>query len=88
MLVKKGDDKAFTEFLKTEATRDYTKLAKDQEEFVKKATPLFVKPAQEDEDGNPGEEVPAVCYVHDMLRDNRVFSWGGIGFGDQESYRL
>jgi len=33
-------------------------------------------------------EVAPVCHIQDLLADQRVFQWAGIGFGEQETYRL
>ena len=34
------------------------------------------------------EEVPPVGLVPDMLAESKIFQWAGIGFGQQELYRL
>ena len=36
------------------------------------------------EDAEPGP----VCYVPDLLEEAKIWQWAGIGFGQQELYRL
>lgn len=47
------------------------------------------KPAVEGEDDEAEpEEVPPVGFVPDLLNDSQIYQWAGIGFGQQEIYRL
>ena len=43
---------------------------------------------EEGGDDEPPEEVPAVGLVPDLLADSLIYQWSGIGFGQQELYRL
>jgi len=47
------------------------------------------KAAPEGEEGEEAaEEVGPVGFVQDMRADSRQWQWAGIGFGEQETYRL
>jgi len=73
--------------LHTEENRNYSKVAKSNAEYVNKVLVHFTQPQPEEE----GEEVPVpdpVGEVQDLLADVKTFQWAGIGFGEQETYRL
>ena len=46
-----------------------------------------VKPAGDDEAEEVAEAEP-VGEVPDLLQDSYVYQWAGVGFGQQETYRL
>ena len=56
------NDLDLSSWLRLNIDRDYRNQAKDQEEFVKKTMPMFVKPKAEEEDAEP-PEVPPTCNI-------------------------
>lgn len=48
---------------------------------------LFQGP-QPDEEGNEPEPAAAVGFVSDLLATSKIWQWAGVGFGEQETYRL
>lgn len=43
---------------------------------------------QPEEEGGEIPEVAPVGFVSDLLADSKIWQWAGIGFGEQETYRL
>lgn len=43
---------------------------------------------QPEEEGGEVPEVAAVGFVQDLNSQQRIFSWAGVSFGEQEAYRL
>ena len=52
-----------------------------------KATFGGAKPAGEDGEEEPAEAEP-VGMVPDLLEESQIYQWAGVGFGQQEVYRL
>ena len=46
------------------------------------------KKGGEGEEEEEQAEPAAVCYVPDLLEEAKIWQWAGIGFGQQELYRL
>lgn len=90
-LLKNGDKYQIEKFLKMSDIRNYKEVCKQMEEYISKMKDQFGtrKPAADGEDGgeDPGEAEP-VGMVPDLLEDSYVYQWAGIGFGQQEVYRL
>lgn len=84
-MVKQGMD--LNEFLKCEEIRDYKQVATDRDEYCKKIAPHFAQP-EPDEEGNIPQADPLATQVQDLMSESRIYSWAGIGFGEQETYRL
>lgn len=47
----------------------------------------FVQPEPDDE-GNIPQPEPINSQVQDLMAEARLYQWAGIGFGEQETYRL
>lgn len=84
-IIKKGKDPS--EFLRCNDNRNYLEVSKDQEEYVKKVSPHFAQP-EADEEGVVPQPDPLGTQVQDLTSESRIFQWAGIGFGEQETYRL
>lgn len=41
-----------------------------------------------EEEGEEPPEVGPIGFVPDLLADSKLFEWAGIGFGEQETYRI
>jgi hypothetical protein len=67
--------------------RDYSQVAANQTEYIEMMQKRFAGP-QPEEEGGEVPEVAAVGFVQDLRCDSRVFQWAGIGFGEQETYRI
>ena len=84
-LIKQGRDP--NEFFQCNDIRNYQSLAEESKEYVEKTMEYF--PAQEiDDEGNVAQPDPLATQVQDMMAESRIFAWAGIGFGEQETYRL
>lgn len=57
--------------------------------YINKLKPQFgaVKSPDDDEEAEPAEPAP-VGYVPDLIEEAAIFQWAGVGFGQQELYRL
>lgn len=79
------------EFLKIDDTRNYNELASSLQEWINKAPQLVFEvkppPAEGEEPAEEAEAAP-VNNVPDLLSEARVLQWAGIGFGEEETYRL
>jgi radial spoke head protein 4/6 len=84
-LIKNGKD--ISKFLKVSDDRDYRDLFESLQEYTTQMQKKFAKP-QPNEDGEMPEEPAPVNYVSDLLKDAKMWQWAGIGFGEQEVYRL
>lgn len=70
-----------------EDKRSTTAIASDLSVYQDKVKEHFVQ-AEADEDGVIPQPEPLSTEVPDLLADCRIFSWAGIGFGEQETYLL
>ena len=84
-MIKQGRDP--NEFITCDDFHDYREVSKDQEEYVTSTKPLFAQ-GEPDEDGNIAQPDPLVTQVQDLMEETRIYQWAGIGFGEQETYRL
>lgn len=84
-MIKQGRDP--NEFITCDDFHDYREVSKDQEEYVTSTKPLFAQ-GEPDEDGNIPQPDPLVTQVQDLMEETRIYQWAGIGFGEQETYRL
>lgn len=75
------------QFMRIKDDRDYHQLVKDLDGYTGQMQKIFAKPVADDGD-DPPEEPPAVAYVADLNALSRQWQWAGIGFGEQETYRL
>lgn len=84
-MIKHGKD--ISHFMKVNDDREYCALVKNLEEYTGQMQKAFAGP-QPDEDGGDVPEAAPVGYVADLLANSKVWQWAGIGFGEQETYRL
>lgn len=84
-LIKHGKD--ISQFMKVRDDRDYSALVKDLESYTAQMQKAFAGP-QPEEEGGDVPEVASVGYVADLLAHSKIWQWAGIGFGEQETYRL
>ena len=75
------------EFLNVAESRNYKELTESLEDYIKKISPFFEKPQAEEEGEEPPELAP-VGNVPNLLVESKVYEWAGIGFGEQETYRI
>ena len=61
-------------------------IANDQTAYTGKIKGNFDTP-QPDEEGNM-PEAGSIGHVQDLMKEARIFTWAGISFGEQETYRL
>ena len=89
-LIKHADTHSMDKFLKLSDTRDYKDVCKQMDAYINTMQTCFGRkqPVPEGEEEPEVEEPPAVGLVPDLLADAQIYQWAGIGFGQQESYRL
>lgn len=90
-LLKHQDTLKMGDFLKVEDFRNYKNVCQEMDAYLQALKYQFgaKKPTVEgDEEEAEPEEVPPVGYVPDLLSDAQMYQWAGIGFGQQEIYRL
>ena len=75
------------QFMKVADDRDYHHLMNNLSAYTQNMQKLFQGP-QPDEEGNEPEPAAAVGFVSDLLATSKVWQWAGVGFGEQETYRL
>lgn len=72
------------EYLKIEEIRTYSEVAKNELEYVARATKFFPKTsAISGEEG--GEEADAgapIGTVQDLMFEKQIYQWADIGFGE------
>ncbi len=85
LLLKQGKD--LPKYLRVDDARDYSKVAEDQAAYIAEMQKRFAGP-QPDEEGGEVPEVAPVGFVQDLRADSRQWQWAGVGFGEQETYRL
>lgn len=73
--------------MKCKDDRDYHQLVKDLEGYTSSMQKVFLGPQPEEEGGDIPEVAP-VGYVADLMASSKIWQWAGIGFGEQETYRL
>lgn len=73
--------------MKVRDERDYSALVKDLEAYTTQMQRAFAGPQPEEEGGEVPEVAP-VGFVADLIANSKVWQWAGIGFGEQETYRL
>jgi len=89
-LIKHADTLAMDRFLKVSDMRNYKDVCQAMEEYIKAMKACFPQrkvPAEGEEEEAP-EEVPPVGNVPDLLAEANIYQWAGVGFGQQELYRL
>lgn len=88
-LLKHKDTIKMEDFLKVSDMRNYKDVCGQMNAYINKLKPQFgaVKSADDEEDAEPAEAAP-VGYVPDLIEEAAIFQWAGIGFGQQELYRL
>lgn len=89
-LIKNKDTLKLEDFLKITDFRDYKEVCTQMDGYINEMKNQFgAKKAPGDgEEEEAPEEVPPVGLVPDMLAESKIFQWAGIGFGQQELYRL
>jgi hypothetical protein len=81
------------DFLQIEEIHNYTNVAQTLQAYIDKMQGAGKKkPAAEGEGGEEGEaeaaEVGPIGFVADLIADQKIFEWAGIGFGEIETYRI
>lgn len=76
------------QFMKIKDDRDYHQLVKDLETYTAKMQATFRGPVSEDPENEEAPEVAPVGYVADLAALSKQWQWAGVGFGEQETYRL
>ena len=84
-LIKEGKD--VSKYLRVEDARNYSAVAQNQSNYILEMQKRFAGP-QPEEEGGDVPEVAAVGFVQDLRADARQWQWAGVGFGEQETYRL
>ena len=90
-LLKNSDTHRLQDFLKVQDFRNHRDVCAEMNDYIAAMKYQFgarKPPADgEEEDAEP-EEVPPVGFVPDLLSDAQIYQWAGVGFGQQEIYRL
>jgi radial spoke head protein 4/6 len=81
------------DFLQIEEIHNYTNVSQTLQAYIDKMQGAGKKkPAAEGEGGEEGEaeaaEVGPIGFVADLIADQKIFEWAGIGFGEIETYRI
>lgn len=80
------------DFLQLEEIRSYGKVAEGLQGYIDKMTASTKKKVAEAAEGEEAEpeaaEVGPIGNVADLIADQRVFEWAGIGFGEMETFRI
>ncbi|CAI2368131.1 unnamed protein product [Moneuplotes crassus] len=76
------------QFLNFDNKKNFKTMTECQKEYVEKIAVLF--PPKPEEGGDPDEapEAPAAGKVSNFFSDCEILQWAGIGFGEDETYRL
>ena len=84
-LIKSGMDPNL--FFKVEDIRSYKAVAAGYASYSDAMRPAFAV-GEPDDEGNIPQPDPISTQVQDLMAESRVYQWAGIGFGEQETYRL
>lgn len=89
-LLKNQDSHQLGDFLKVSDFRNYRNVTEEMDAYINAMRYQFGarKPVPDGEEAEEAEEAPAVGYVPDLIADSQLYQWAGIGFGQQEIYRL
>ena len=93
-LIKHGDKLKLEDYLRTSDMRNYAAVCEQMRDYIAHMQDKFPKvkraAAGEDEEGGEEEAVAEpVNAVPDLLDDaSSLWQWAGVGFGQQELYRL
>ena len=94
-LIKNADKHQLSEFLRVTDTRNYHDVCLQMKDYITYMRKAFgaKEPGEDAEEGaEEGEGGPAVpdpvCNVPDLLEEAKVWQWAGVGFNQQELYRL
>lgn len=91
-LVKNADKHQLTDFLRVVDSRNYHDVCAQMKEYIAHMREAFgAKKASDGDDGEDAEDAgapEAVCNVPDLLEEAKVWQWAGVGFGQQELYRM
>ena len=89
-LLKNADTIDIEKFLKVNDMRNYKDVCCAMDAYITQMKNTFgvrKVPAEGEEEEAPEEQAP-VGFVPDLLADAQMYQWAGIGFGQQELYRL
>ena len=75
------------DFLLLEENRSTKEHSDALQEYISKLEAHFSRPKGDEEGEEPAEPGP-INNVPDLLGDSKVYEWAGIGFGEQETYRI
>lgn len=75
------------QFMKVKDDRDYHQLVKDLDGYTAQM-PVFRGPPVDPEDPDAVPEIAPVGFVADLMALSKQWQWAGVGFGEQETYRL
>ena len=93
-MIKHGDKLKLEDYLRTSDMRNYAAVCEQMRDYMAHMHDKFprVKRAAAGDDEEGGEEAEAaeaVNAVPDLLDDaSCLWQWAGVGFGQQELYRL
>lgn len=89
-LLKNADSHQIDQFLKITDMRNYKDICTQMTDYTKMMQEQFGKKAaaEGEEEAEEPEAAAPVGFVPDLLEDANVYQWAGIGFGQQELYRL
>lgn len=91
-LIKMGDELKLTDYLRTSDMRNYAEVCGKMDgyiAFMRKQFPEPFVPDPDDPEKTGPEAAEPINYVQDVMEDaSQLWQWAGIGFGQQELYRL
>lgn len=77
------------DFKKHDDFVDNTQRLRETYDQQKQLNQLQIKKLQKLNDGaEEPQDVPSVNYVPNLLEEAKQFEWAGIGFGEEQTYRL
>ena len=90
-LLKSADPEQIKKFLKISDMRNYKDICEQMADYIAIMRETFGSKKSggdgDEEEAEPEAAAP-VGYVPDLLEDAEIYQWAGIGFGQQELYRL
>lgn len=88
-LCKNKDKHNMADFLNLEETKCHKAHTEGLKNYIDQCQKHFTKekPEGEEEGGEPAEPAP-VGNVPDLLAERKIFQWAGVGFSEEETYRI
>jgi radial spoke head protein 4/6 len=87
-LLKSSDKTLIRKFLNLDNPKDTSTLTSAMQPYLSKIQALF--PPKPEEGGDPDEapEPSTAGKLSDLFKDSQVLQWAGVGFGEEETFRL